>query len=183
MKLSDPSLKAIIRIAKENDGAEIANVHLNSWQESYQGLMPVDFLSRMPLTFKARMNYWNKVIAEKSPECQILVAESSKHGIVGFAIVGKARDEKFSDGAELGAIYLLKHYQNSGNGFALLKEAFSFLKKSGYQRAYCWVLKNNPTIAFYEKTGAVLSGDEKVESNGAVELAEVACVWNDLSLF
>lgn len=172
-----------IRVAKPGDGAEIANVHLNSWREAYNGLLPDDYLSKMPLTFKRRMNYWNDLINCRPLGRQIWVAESERHGIVGFSTVENPRDEKFNDCGELGAIYLLKEYQRTGNGFALLKAAFSYLRESGRKRAYCWVLKNNPTISFYERTGAEIIDDIKSDNRGAIELFELACVWSDLSNF
>ncbi len=181
MKLDRPTTN--IRIARSGDGPEIANVHLNSWREAYCGLLPDEYLAKMPLTFKQRMNYWNGLISQLPEGRQIWVAENEKHGIVGFSTVEKARDEKFEGYGELGAIYLLKHYRNSGNGYALLKNAFAFLRESGLKSAYCWVLKNNPTISFYKRNEGYLTDDLKIDNRGTVELIEVACVWNDLSKF
>lgn len=43
-----------IRKATEEDAAEIANVHINSWREAYKGLLEEDFLNDRPLQFKNR---------------------------------------------------------------------------------------------------------------------------------
>ena len=60
--------------------------------------------------------------------------------------------------------------------------AFSFLKNNGFSSAYCWVLKNNPTLSFYEKTGAKVTKEVKVDKIGDTLVEEVACVWShDLS--
>jgi len=54
--------KIIVRQAAGEDASEIANVHLNSWREAYQGLLPQKFLDHLPLTFRRRKNYWQKTI-------------------------------------------------------------------------------------------------------------------------
>jgi GNAT superfamily N-acetyltransferase len=179
---SDP-LKITVRMAHEGDGPGIANVHLNSWRETYSGLLPEDYLATMPLTFKNRMKSWNQLIDKQPQGRGIWVAENDRHGIVGFSTVELARDEKFKDLGELGAIYLLKHYQGAGVGFSLLRAAFSFLRTAGFTKAYCWVLKDNPTISFYEKSGGKIADDVKVDKIGQVELVELACIWEDLSRF
>lgn len=181
--MSTEKLSVIVRPARVGDGPEIANVHLNSWQETYEGLLPKSYLDTMPLTFKSRTNFWSNLIDEKPQGREIWVAESKKHGIVGFSTVEVARDRKFSGYGELGAIYLLKHYQGSGVGFKLLRAAFSHLKENGLSKAYCWVLKNNPTIFFYEKSGGRVTDDLKIDKRDAVELIELACVWENLSFF
>ena len=47
----------------------------------------------------------------------------------------------------------------------------------------CWVLENNPTTSFYEKTGASFSGLNKVEETAGQEMKELAYERNSLKLF
>ena len=51
----------IIRESKFEDAPEIASVHLNSWRETYTGLLPQEFIDELPLTFKRRMLRWQKI--------------------------------------------------------------------------------------------------------------------------
>jgi ribosomal protein S18 acetylase RimI-like enzyme len=166
-----------IRPAKPADAAEIANVHLNSWREAYKGLLPEDFLDKLPLTFKRRLNMWTQVIEEGKEV--ILVAEG-KPGIVGFASFGTARDLIFQDFAELNAIYLLKHFKSKGIGYSLLKNGLEAQKNKGFEKAYCWVLENNPTIKFYERTGAIYGDRIKTDEIGGQAVKELAYVWNNI---
>ena len=47
--------------------------------------------------------------------------------------------------------------------FNLLNKFFEQLSKKGFEKGYLWVIKDNPTIKFYEKTGGKLSGETMVE--------------------
>ena len=82
----------IIRKATEGDAAGIANVHINSWRESYKNILPKEYLRELPLEFNERYELWLEVTAVKThPVC---VVEHEKFGIVGFTSGGEARDEK-----------------------------------------------------------------------------------------
>lgn len=169
-----------IRKATPDDAAEIANVHLNSWREAYQNLLPQDFLDQLPLTFKRRMNMWKQTAIEnKKP---IFVAEA-KNGVVGFSVFEPARDASMSGYGEVGAIYLLEKFKGKKIGAALLKSGMNELIKMNYSKAYCWVLEGNPTIKFYESSGATFNGMEKPEEIGGKKVKELAYEWSDLTGF
>lgn len=181
--MSDNLPKTTIRLARDGDAPSISNVHISAWREAYKDLLPDDYLNQLPLTFNSRLKMWSKLIAERPYGQEIWVAESEKHGIVGFAAVSAARDEKFESFGELGAIYLLGEYHGAGIGYKLLSAAFNYFRSLNYAQAYCWVLADNPTLEFYQKTGGRLSGDSKTDDRGALKLSELAVVWDDLSRF
>lgn len=181
--MEQPSIQiedVIIRKATADDAAEIANVHLNSWREAYRNLLPQDFLDQLPLTFKRRMNSWKQTAA--MPDRALYVAEG-KSGIVGFSVFTPPRDKDMSEHGELGAIYLLEKFKGKGIGAALLKLGMQQLVAWKYSKAYCWVLQNNPTIEFYEKSGAVFNGMEKPDEIGGKKVKELCYEWKDLSKF
>lgn len=173
-------MSAIIRRATVDDAAEIANVHINSWREAYKGLMPEDFLNDRPLNFKNRYLLWKRVTAD--PNQVTFVVESSEHGVVGFINGSKARDPEYQDYAEVYAVYLLKKYHHLGLGFELLKKYFDECSSLGFTKAYLWVLKDNPTIKFYKRTGGHFNGHEKEESIAGERMTEQCFVWDDLKL-
>lgn len=175
----DPTV--MIRAARPDDAPEIANVHVNAWREAYKGLLPDAFLEGLPLSFKRRLGMWQAMIA--SPEGRaIFVAESEKHGVIGFASVGPARDDEFSTSGELTTLYLLKAYQKRGLGAALMKAGFEALQRDGFASAYCWVLGGNDTIDFYRHNGArLLPESEKVEEIGGAKAPHFVCVWDSLA--
>lgn len=167
-----------VRPARTQDAGEIANCHLNSWREIYQGLIPKDFLDELPLSFKRRQDFWREHIS--SGASYVIVAESEQHGVVGFINVGDSRENFFSEYGELRALYLLRKYQDRGIGKKLLQLGFSQLESKGFTSAYCWVLEGNPTIKFYEKTGAKMGSKNKTINLGK-EIREVSCEWENLS--
>lgn len=170
----------IIRKATAEDAAEIANVHINSWREAYRGMLPQVYLDQLPFSFKERMNLWRKISVDKDKA--LFVAEAPE-GIVGFAGYSHPRDESMKAYGELGAIYLLEKYQGKGVGFGLLKVGMQKLREWNYSKAYCWVMKNSPTIKFYQKTGATLNGVEQDDEIFGVTTRDVVCTWEGLEQF
>lgn len=168
-----------IRQATLEDVGEIANVHLNSWREAYLGLLPQDFLDSLPLTFRRRSLMWNRTISNPDNRQRIFVAESNTIGVVGFVAAAQGRDDQFKEWGEIGAIYLLRSYKNQGIGYRLLNNAFGYLSSSGFQKAYCWVIENNPTCAFYERSGGKrMENKFKTEKIGGKLVTEVAYSWD-----
>lgn len=172
--------KFIIRRIKDGDEVAVSRVHIQSWQESYRGLVPDLYLDQLNSKLNERIENWRKAIA--NPQRWIWVAEI-QNAIVGFVILGPPRDTDREGYIELGAIYLLADYKRMGIGYSLLKEGFVKMKELGYSKAYCWVLENNPTIRFYEKTGAKASMLVKQDEIGGKNLNEIAYEWKDLSHF
>lgn len=84
---------------------------------------------------------------------------------------------------ELGAIYLLEKYQGKGISFGLLKIGMQNLLEWNDSKAYCWVMKESPTIKFYKKTGAILNGMEQDDEIFGVTTRDVVCVWENLERF
>ncbi len=169
-----------IRNATFEDAAEIANVHINSWREAYKGLIADDFLNDRPLYFKNRYELWKKVTVNEKQVT--LVAECSKHGIVGFINGTHGRDEELKDHAEVWCIYLLQKYHSKKIGFSLLKSYFDDHVKLGYKKGYLWVLADNPTISFYEKSGGKFNGKTTEAEIGGNKVTELCYVWDDIRM-
>ena len=171
--------KITVRGALPDDACEIANVHLNSWREAYKGLLPQDYLDQLPLTFRRRFRFWKSVIANSETKERTFAAESEKAGIVGFIAVTPERDEEFKTWGEIGAVYLFQSYQKKGIGLQLIEEAFRYLRAEGFQKAYCWVLENNPTCGFYERAGGYrLENQVKPTEIGGKKVREFAYSWD-----
>lgn len=139
----------ICYMTTEGEMDEKGYVHWKSWQETYEGLMPREYLENITLGKCIKM-------AHKWPQNTLLLKVDGKS--VGFACVGKSKD---TDGAdEVIAIYLLSEYQGKKLGYALLKEAVSRLSDS--PKIVLWVLKGNDyAIRFYQKFGFFFTGKEK----------------------
>lgn len=169
----------LIRKATYDNAAEIANVHINSWREAYQGILPQDFLDDRPLDFKNRYELWKKVTENSQ---MTFVAEEADSGVVGCINGGNARDEKFRGQIEIYCIYLLKKFHGRGIGYSLLNKFFETSKEKGFEKSYLWVIKNNPTINFYERAGAEFTGDIIKDKIGGIEVEELCYHWSDIGL-
>lgn len=168
-----------IRRAKPGDQESLAQIHIQSWQEAYKGLVPQDYLDSLPNELPSRIQNWTRNLA--NPERWAWVA-TIQDQIVGFILFGLPRDKEREDYIELGAIYLLESYKGQNIGFSLLQTGFHFMKSVGYKKSYCWVLMGNPTINFYEKTGAKHYGLTKEDDIGGKIFEELAYEWSSLSL-
>jgi ribosomal protein S18 acetylase RimI-like enzyme len=172
--------EVVIRRATLEDAAEIANVHINSWREAYKGMLPQDFLDDRPLYFKNRYQLWKRVTS--NPSEITFVAESKDNGIVGFINGSKPRDPEYQDYAEVTSVYLLKKYHGKKIGYQLLREFFGVARAQGFNKAYLWVIENNPTIKFYERSGGVFNNHKKEDTIANQKVSELCYVWTNLDL-
>ncbi|MFP7286033.1 GNAT family N-acetyltransferase [Shouchella clausii] len=136
-----------IRAACKNDIEGIAKVHVDSWQETYKGIIPDQFLES--LTYESREKGWEELIAD--PRLEILVVENNAGEIVGF-VSGVMQEDKRT--GELKAIYLLKEEHGKGIGRQLVRMLFSRLKAKGCETIFVEVLARNDACRFYEKLNA-----------------------------
>lgn len=162
-----------IRVATQHDAAEIAHVHVQSWQTTYAGIIPDEFLAA--LNEAERTLQWQEWLAR---DIEVRVAELDGK-VVGFIGGGPVREPVENCDAELHAIYLLRQAQGLGIGTALLTELAGSLKSKGFTGMAVWVLDRNPFRRFYEKSGARIAASKTIEIGGA-KLSEVAYAWPEL---
>lgn len=122
-----------IRRAAAGDEEQIAKVHIQSWQETYPGLVAQEYLDGLSAEYQERVEMWQKILA-------------------------------------------------SSQRWTWVAAGFGFMQSLGYRKAYCWVLDQNPTIRFYERSGARFLGQTKLEETAGQELRELAYEWDSLSL-
>lgn len=166
----------LIRQGLPGDEAELASCHTHAWQQSYRGLIPDQILNEHPLFFRERMLRWKSVVSGRTPAASF-VAESARHGIIGFCTVEPARDKSQKGKGEIGAIYCLNEYKGKGIGTALFQAACLYLKDQGFPSVYLWVLKHNPSVSFYRKIGGTQMTEEKTIDLGG-PLLEIGFEWN-----
>lgn len=164
-----------VRPATEEDANAISHVHVQSWLTTYAGIVPPDYLSS--LNEAERVPLWREWL---SGDIQVYVAELNGE-IVGFVSGGQIREPLQDYDAELFAIYLLKGTQRTGIGTALLRKLANSLSAKGFKSMVAWCLRNNPSVGFYEKTGALPVSSKEIEIGGAL-LSELAFGWPNLGL-
>jgi L-amino acid N-acyltransferase YncA len=144
-----------IRKATYNDLPDIARIHVMSWQQTYVGQVPKEYLDS--LNVEDRRRKWQESFdTENSKHSHLYVAH--RNGVaVGFVSFGRGRDNDKADWGEIYAIYLLQEAWGKGIGHALFKIATKKLNEEGYKKLYIWVLNTNSNaIDAYLKWGGIL---------------------------
>ena len=162
-----------VRLARPEDAAGIAAVHVRTWQAAYEHVFGAERLAG--LDPERRRLGWERALSERSEhEEDVFVAEQDEQ-VVAFASTGPAGDEPGV--AELYAIYALPEAWGSGAGPALMREALAALRGRGFAEAILWVLEDNPRARrFYEREGWRLDDGEsarKVEPHLGVDVVQV----------
>ena len=136
----------LVRPARREDAAAIADVHVRTWQAAYEHVFGAERLARIG---DGRRAQWDEWLADPQSGWQVFVAEEAAR-VFGFASVGESRDEPGK--GELFAIYVLPEAWGSGAGSALMTTALEAL--CSYSSATLWVLEDNPRARrFYEREG------------------------------
>jgi ribosomal protein S18 acetylase RimI-like enzyme len=166
----------VVRPALPRDADAIARVHVETWQSTYAGLVPSDYLARMSVAKSSPQ--WHRAAAKAEKGNDLLVAEIDEE-VVGFVSFGPSRVDKMPYGGEVYALYIAVDWQGQGLGRRLLVTAMEALAKEGHSGAAVWVLAANPSRFFYQAMGGQPAG-ERQEAFAGTELEELAYAWPDL---
>jgi ribosomal protein S18 acetylase RimI-like enzyme len=160
-----------IRLARPDDAAAVAEVHVRSWQEAYADIVPAAYLASLdPKTCAAE---WAQYL-EHGPEDGVITwvaVAGDRH--VGFVSLGPARDEDAGRGdREIYSIYLDPGTWGHGVARELMR---TVIAAAGERcRITLWVLADNERARhFYRRHGFHADGVERYEDVGGAELLEV----------
>jgi GNAT superfamily N-acetyltransferase len=166
-----------IRIARPDDIAQLARIHVDTWRSTYAGIVAAATLAA--LSYEQRAAQWTRTLAITQPGCAVYVAADGGGQVVGFASCGPEREGHPIYTGELYAIYLLSQIQGAGLGRLLVQACARHLQAAGLAALRLWVLAANPNRSFYEALGGQPAG-AKMITIGEQELSEVAYGWRDL---
>lgn len=167
----------LLRPATLQDVAGIARVHVDAWRETYQGILPAEFLQN--LSYESRQEQWRRALSDPSSRTRLYVMQKKSGIIGGFVAVGPERGELEDYDGELYAIYLLRRYQGMGYGRRLFEEGASVLREEGFRSMVLWVLGDNASRGFYEHLGGSVVA-RKMLPVGSVQYPAVAYGWDDV---
>ena len=148
------------------DADALGRVHVEAWRVGYRGMMPDAFLAS--LDGAARAARWRELLGAPKEGRRRLVAIDDTATLVGFAMVGPARDEA-GDRGELYAINVTPAAWGTGAATALLAAATRALAELGHREAILWVLRANARARrFYQREGWSMEGDRRdtISENG-----------------
>ena len=165
-----------IRAASPDDAQAIGRIHVQTWQDTYAGLLPDRYLLSLNPSEKAID--WIRGLERAEGREGTFVATLNGDP-VGFVAIGNARGAGGSVEGEIYAIYVATDWQGNGVGRALLTRSLERLAGQGHGAAVVWVLAGNPARFFYEAMGAQLAGS-RVELFAGAKVEELRYRWPDL---
>jgi len=166
-----------IRKATAEDALGIAKVHIESWKETYEGIINQEYLDSLKI--EDRLGLWERGLSQIPQQSTVFVAVNPDNEVVGFASFGKERTGNFLADGELYAIYIQKKYQRGKLGLKLLQEGVGQLLEQGYTSMLVWVLEENNSRKFYESLHPIKAGIE-VDKIAGKDHVELAYMWDDL---
>ncbi|MBT2530948.1 GNAT family N-acetyltransferase [Arthrobacter sp. ISL-48] len=146
-----------VRRAEPADAPSMARVHVDTWRESYRGLMSDDVLDD-PALLSRRESFWAAALTDPRYNQNSVAVASSEGALIGIAMSGPSPED--ADGPrQLYLLYAYAAYHGSGVGTALLNAVIDRTAS-----AALWVADPNPRAqAFYRKNGFVADGAVKIE--------------------
>lgn len=166
-----------IRQARLDDAADVAQVYIDSWHDTYPGVLPSALLRAM--TPRGQTTRWQAAIRTQGRET-VLVADS-RHGIIGMASAGPSRDRELGFDGEIYTLYVDPSYFGLGIGRALMSGAFAALRQNGMSSCVVWAHAKNHARFFYEAMGGRLIAERAAKLMGE-PCPEVAFGWRVLAL-
>jgi ribosomal protein S18 acetylase RimI-like enzyme len=118
-----------IRQANNEDIFSLARVHVQSWHETYTGLMPQSVLDG--ITRETRETQWQRTLS--NPRMQVFVA-ALDGVVVGFTSLSLRESEAH---AELFTLYVLKAFHRQGIGLKLWNAVLEFLELQNSRNWCC----------------------------------------------
>jgi len=164
-----------IRTAQTRDAAEIARIHVRTWQAAYRGQLPDAYLKSLDAEIEQRSARWERSIANAASGRQRQLVAQDGDRVVGFVTFGPSEDEPVDPQVgQVYAIYVDPGHWDLGYGRELFVAAESGLASAGFGAATLWVLASNARARrFYEAAGWAADGAKKTERRGEIDLHEV----------
>ena len=166
-----------IRRATDRDLGAIARVLVDTWRDTFRGLIPDSFLDAMSYGDQEERHRRRL----RQPENLHLVLEDAGGGIVGFANAGRNRLAEYPYSTELYAIYIGAAHQGLGLGRRLLGAVAGAGLERGRTQMLVQALEVNPCRAFYDRLGARRLGTRSL-SLGEFSVPAIDYGWEDLSV-
>jgi ribosomal protein S18 acetylase RimI-like enzyme len=140
----------LIRQSRISDARSISSVYVQTWQDTYLGILPFAYLIRMSVP------QHEKAFRRELRSRQIIsyVAEY-KHELIGFVTGGNERHGSPIYTGEVYTLYVMKSHQRQGIGARLLSALAKQFDIRGFHSMLVQVLKENPYRHFYEKMNGV----------------------------
>ena len=147
-----------VRPARVEDAAEMARVNVQSWQETYRGLM-ADHVLDDPGFPAARERFWTAALSDERYRANRVAVAERDGELIGIAMAGPVDRTESPADTHLYVLYVVAPEHGTGVGAALLEAVIS-----SHESVALWVADPNPRAqAFYRKHGFVADGVVQVD--------------------
>jgi L-amino acid N-acyltransferase YncA len=168
----------VFRQAILDDAMAIAEIYVDSWRDTYAGLLPDDVLLRLNAANR-EVRWWRRTLSGRRQDQLVYVVEDAEHGVIGFASGGASRGPGLSHEIEIFTLYLRDEFHGRGIGKELFLTLSERLAARSDGSLVVWVLDGNPSRYFYEALGGKCIA-RRNGSMGGAEIEEVAYGWEDI---
>lgn len=159
-----------VREARPEDAAEVAGVHIRSWQAAYRGLLSDEYLDGL----RAEDRMARYTFGSADPDAPLTMVATDGGVIGGFVTTGRSRDTDVAHRGEVFALYVDPGGWGLGVGRRLMTEGREHLGRSGFTEAVLWVFVGNVRAeAFYRTDGWRPDGRGQSEEIWGVMVDEV----------
>jgi len=167
-----------VRKAAPSDAWSIAGIYVDSWCNTYAGLLPEALLIGLNTDDHERRR-WRHELARRSDKHVAFVAEVSDHGVIEFASGGLVRNRQIKHDGEVYTLYVADEYHGFGLGKRLFTTLAAQLFKAYVSSLIVWVLLGNPARYIYEALGGKLVAHRHATMGGA-PIEEIGFAWEDV---
>lgn len=151
----------------------IAYVNVHSWQETYNGLLPDDYLENRIKNIDKKVMSTKEFIENFDGKYYVAKDEDKVIGILAI----KEKDESYG---YLEALYVLKEYQGYGVGRELFKISINDFIGMGKNNMTLECMVGNKTIDFYKKYDGVIVKRENYKINEEISVPVDMVNFNNL---
>jgi len=168
-----------IRAAELADANAVAQLHTDSWQTAYRGILRDDFLAG-PL-HENRRALWHGRLSELNRADQFVLVDEHEGEIRGFACGFLDADPEW--GCLLDNLHVVPELKGQGLGRQLMREvAERVLRCKSNRRLHLWAYEQNLAARrFYERLGGVITLRCAKPAPDGTEVNEVRYCWSELS--
>lgn len=137
----------------------MARVHVDTWRETYRGLVK-DAVLDDPDLLSWRERFWTVALTDPKYRENTVAVASHQGDLIGIAMAGPASGDT-NEPQQLHLLYVYVAFHGSGVGAALLNAVIDPTAP-----ASLWVADPNPRAqAFYRKSGFTTDGTVKLEDD------------------
>ncbi len=166
-----------IRPAKISDARAMAQIYVETWQATYRGILPDDYLDSITVGDS------EKALSREMGGAGVigLVAEADRGHLAGLITGGIQRRRDCIYGGEIFSLYVRPPYQRQGIGKGLVTHLVDRMNRLDIFAVKVQVLQANPYRRFYENLNGVLLACGRIRFAGT-ELAACTYGWLDTDL-